>query len=153
VVAFDDYLVAPLNGAYELAGFLLDDVRRYAVPLRRGTTLLANERRLREHVFPDRWFDASFVVIDIALDGARISDARATNTARLHGAPLPLAAWRQPLTRGDEHLLLTGGARERLALLVPAWRPLVDGDVVEATVPKVMWRFARVTHPPARRPR
>lgn len=145
MVGLDGYLVAPLSGVYELAGFLLDDERRYAVPLRRGVTLLANERRLREHAFPDRWFEASFVVIDIALDGARISDARATNIAKLRGEPLPRAAWREPLTTDDERLLLQGGARERVALLVPAWRPLADGDVVEAAFPTARWRFARVT--------
>ncbi len=136
------FITAPLLVPRPIGGYLVDREGARVVPLARGLTLIANEARFRDHAFPDRWFEASFVVVDLSEYEARVSDARATNGAILRGAALPTATWRE-LDGADVTALEKGDGAQRIARLVPAWQPLHEGDALVATFPAATWYFTR----------
>jgi hypothetical protein len=118
----EGWTYAPLHVPGEIDGYLIDVAAQRIVPLARGETLLADERRLAQHGFPGRWFEASFILVSLMDGVARVSDARATNGAIVEGAPLPTATWVFALDTADVVALVAGDASERIARLRPAWR-------------------------------
>ena len=89
----DGWSYAPLRRPSEIAGFLVEEARRLVLPLAHGRTLIAHEKRLQAHEFPNKWFEATWVVTLVTASEAMVADARATNGATLRGVRLPLSQW------------------------------------------------------------
>jgi len=133
--------IAPLVRARAIVAYLIEANGQRVVPLAGGTTLLANERRLAEHVFPARWFEASFVLVSLAGRVAQVSDARATNGALVRGEALPTARWASPVDGAAASHLSRGDAEARTQRLDPVWRELCEGEQIVARFPPASWVF------------